>query len=63
LADRTKSRIDLLKNAKVTQRRVAELERELKQVREVPAVEKKKLKVSSLRRSSRPRWPMRKSMF
>jgi regulator of sigma D len=38
-----KSRIDLLKNAEATQRRVIELEQELKQVREAVAAEKKKL--------------------
>jgi regulator of sigma D len=38
-----KSRIDLLKNVEVTQRRVIELEQELKQVREAVAAEKKKL--------------------
>jgi hypothetical protein len=41
LADRAKSRIDLLKNAAATERRVTELEQELKQVREAAAVEKK----------------------
>jgi C4-type Zn-finger protein len=38
-----KSRSDLLKNAEATQRRVTELEQELKQVREAVAMEKKKL--------------------
>jgi hypothetical protein len=43
LADRAKGRIDLLKNATATQLRVAELEQELKEVREAAAAEKKKL--------------------
>jgi septal ring factor EnvC (AmiA/AmiB activator) len=43
LADRVKGRIDLLKNAATTQLRVAELEQELKEVREAAAAEKKKL--------------------
>jgi hypothetical protein len=44
LADRAKGRIDLLKNAATTQLRVADLEQELKEVREAGAAEKKKLK-------------------
>jgi hypothetical protein len=40
LADRAKGRIDLFKNAAATQWGVAELESELKEVREVAAVEK-----------------------
>jgi hypothetical protein len=43
LADRAKNRVDLFKDAAVTQLRVAELEQELKGVREAAAVEKKKL--------------------
>jgi hypothetical protein len=42
LADRAKNRVDLLKNAAAKERRVTELEQELKQVREAAAVEKKK---------------------
>jgi hypothetical protein len=38
-----KSWVNLLKNAAATERRVTELEQELKQVREVAAMEKKKL--------------------
>jgi hypothetical protein len=43
LADRAKGRIDLLKNTAATQLQVAELEQELKQVREAATAEKKKL--------------------
>jgi hypothetical protein len=42
--DHAKGRIDLFKNAKATQRRVIELEQELKQVCEAAVAEKKKLK-------------------
>jgi acetyl-CoA carboxylase alpha subunit len=38
-----KSRVDLLKNETEREQRITDLERELKQVREVVAVEKKKL--------------------
>jgi acetyl-CoA carboxylase alpha subunit len=38
-----KSRVDLLKNETEREQRITDLERELKQVREVAAVEKKKL--------------------
>jgi hypothetical protein len=41
LVDRAKGRIDLFKNAKATQRRVIELEQELKQVCEAAVAEKK----------------------
>jgi hypothetical protein len=43
LAEHAKGRVDLLKNAAATQLRVAELEQELKEVREAVVVEKKKL--------------------
>jgi hypothetical protein len=43
LVERAKGRVDLLKNAAATQLRVAELEQELKEVREAVVVEKKKL--------------------
>jgi ribosomal protein L9 len=43
LADRAKGRINLLKNAEAMQLRVAELEKELKQVRVAAAAEKKML--------------------
>jgi hypothetical protein len=43
LADRAKNRVDLLNNVAAKERRVTKLEQELKQVREVAAVEKKKL--------------------
>jgi uncharacterized protein YbaP (TraB family) len=43
-ADRAKGRADLLKNAAATQLRVVELEQELKQVREMAAIDKKKKK-------------------
>jgi hypothetical protein len=43
LADRAKGRINLLKNVAATLLQVAELEQELKQVREKATAEKKKL--------------------
>jgi hypothetical protein len=43
LADRAKGRINLLKNVAATLLQVAELEQELKQVREEATAEKKKL--------------------
>jgi uncharacterized protein YbaP (TraB family) len=43
-ADCAKGRADLLKNAAATQLRVVELEQELKQVREMAAIDKKKKK-------------------
>jgi regulator of sigma D len=41
LADRAKNRVDLLKNAAEKERRVTELEQELKQVREAATTKKK----------------------
>jgi regulator of sigma D len=41
LVDQTKNRVDLLKNAAEKERRVTELEQELKQVREAATAEKK----------------------
>jgi hypothetical protein len=43
LVDRAKGRVDLLKDVAAKGLRVAELEQELKEVREAAAVEKKKL--------------------
>jgi hypothetical protein len=43
LAEHAKGRVDLFKDAAATRLRVVELERELKEVREAVAVEKKKL--------------------
>jgi regulator of sigma D len=43
LADRAKSRADLLKNAAAKERQIIDLEQELKQVREAVAPEKKRL--------------------
>jgi hypothetical protein len=44
LAERAKSRVDLLKNAMEREQQITDLEQELKQVREAAAAEKKKLK-------------------
>jgi hypothetical protein len=41
LAERAKGRADLLKNATEKEQRIVDLERELKEVREAAAVEKK----------------------
>jgi regulator of sigma D len=41
LVDQTKNRVDLLKNAAEKERRVTELEQELKQVREAETTAKK----------------------
>jgi cell division septum initiation protein DivIVA len=43
LAERAKGRADLLKNAAEKEQRIVDLERELKEVREAAAAEKKKL--------------------
>jgi hypothetical protein len=43
LAERAKSRVDLLKNATGRGQRITDLEQELKQVREAAAAEKKRL--------------------
>jgi septal ring factor EnvC (AmiA/AmiB activator) len=43
LAERAKGRADLLKNAMEKEQRIVDLERELKEVREAAAAEKKKL--------------------
>jgi predicted nucleic acid-binding Zn-ribbon protein len=43
LADRAKGRADLLKDAATKEQRIVDLERELKEVREAAAVNKKKL--------------------
>jgi cell division septum initiation protein DivIVA len=43
LADRAKGRADLLKDAAAKEQRIVDLERELKEVREATAAEKKKL--------------------
>jgi cell division septum initiation protein DivIVA len=43
LADRAKGRADLLKDAAAKEQRIVDLERELKEVREVAAAKKKKL--------------------
>jgi predicted nucleic acid-binding Zn-ribbon protein len=43
LADRAKGRVDLLKDATAKEQRIVDLERELKEVREAAAADKKKL--------------------
>jgi hypothetical protein len=43
LAERAKGQVDLLKNATEKEQRIVDLERELKEVREVAAAEKKRL--------------------
>jgi hypothetical protein len=43
LAERAKSRIDLLKNATEREQRITDLEQEIKQVREASTAEKKRL--------------------
>jgi hypothetical protein len=43
LAERAKGRVDLLKNAIEKEQRIIDLERELKEVREEAAAEKKRL--------------------
>jgi hypothetical protein len=43
LAERAKCRVDLLKNATEKEQRIVDLERELKEVREVAVAEKKRL--------------------
>jgi hypothetical protein len=43
LADKAKGRADLLKDAAAKEHRIVDLERELKEVREAAAVDKKKL--------------------
>jgi hypothetical protein len=43
LAERTKGRADLLKHAAEKEQRIVDLERELKEVRETAAADKKKL--------------------
>jgi hypothetical protein len=51
-----------LKNVAATQLRVAELEQELKEVCEATTMEKKGSRISSPRKSARPRRPTRSSM-
>jgi hypothetical protein len=63
LADCEKVRVDLLKNAAATRLQVAELDQELKEVREAAAVERRSLRMSSLRRGARPRRPMHNLML
>jgi trans-2-enoyl-CoA reductase len=43
LAERAKSRVDLLKNAAMKEQRITDLDQELKQVREAAPVKKKRL--------------------
>jgi cell division septum initiation protein DivIVA len=43
LAERAKGRVDLLKDAAAKEQRIVDLERELKEVREAAAAEKRKL--------------------
>jgi hypothetical protein len=43
LAERAKGRVNLLKDAAVKEQRIIDLERELKEVREAAAADKKKL--------------------
>jgi hypothetical protein len=43
LAERAKGPADLLKHAEETEQRISDLERELKEVREVAAADKKRL--------------------
>jgi predicted nucleic acid-binding Zn-ribbon protein len=43
LAERAKGRADLLRDAAVKKQRIVNLERELREVREVAAIDKKKL--------------------
>jgi hypothetical protein len=53
LAERAKGRADLLKNAIEKDQLIVDLERELKEVREVATAEKKKLEDEPPKRSAR----------
>jgi hypothetical protein len=55
LAERAKSRADLLKNAVVKEQRITDLEQELKKVREEVAAEKKRPKDELAKEKRRPR--------
>jgi hypothetical protein len=58
LAERAKGRADLLKHAEEKEQQIVDLERELKEVREAAAADKKRLETSSLRRGARSWRPL-----
>jgi hypothetical protein len=63
LADRAKSRLDLLKNAAAKEQQIIDLEQELKQVQEEQLPRRRGSRTSSSRRSTRPRRLLCSSML